>query len=240
MTSFCIDSANQNWMFLTASSATTKNMILWDLRFGGLEVTSWSHPSERIIPMRSWPLTHGSRCQHVFTNCSREGEISLWDLASQSQTHVFWPSTEQPLTYKHEWSSTALTSSAVDTDVVFTGDSEGSIRCWNMKTAERCGYLCGPYRKNLISSPMTANDLQLKCNPSKISYRQMNLKNTVTRIYVEDKAEMTVTSGSGSDHRPTLPVNESHQDTITDLLSVWPDCLVSSCRDGTIKLWKIC
>jgi hypothetical protein len=32
ITSFCVDSINQQWMLLTASSATTKNMLLWDLR----------------------------------------------------------------------------------------------------------------------------------------------------------------------------------------------------------------
>jgi hypothetical protein len=253
MTSFSVDSLNHHWMLLTASSATTKNMIFWDLRydskyrmnerianvifrFGGLEVSSWSHPSDRIIPLRSWPFASGSRCYHAFTNCTLEGEISLWDLSTQSRTDVLWSGNQTPLTYRRELVSTALVPSAVDEDVVFTGDSEGSLRCWNLRTPGSSSYLCGPYLKNLSQSSMLPKtDLQdLKTLPSQIVYSQQKAKDSLLRIQVEDRSQVT---SAVNDNRSSLHVNECHHDAITDLLS-WPDFLVSSCRDGTIKLWK--
>uniref|UniRef100_A0A915EWN8 non-specific serine/threonine protein kinase n=1 Tax=Ditylenchus dipsaci TaxID=166011 RepID=A0A915EWN8_9BILA len=162
MTSMCVDSANQHWMMLTASSATTKNLILCDLRFAGLEISSWSHPSDKIIPLRSWPLARASKCAEVITNSSREGELSLWDLSSQSRTDVFWPSAEAPLVYRQEFVTTALAQSCVDNNTLFTGDCEGSLRCWNLKRADKSNYLCGPYRKHLSDncSPSASVNLQ--------------------------------------------------------------------------------
>lgn len=87
-------------MLITTSSSTTKNMVLWDLRFSGLEVASWSHPSKYVTPFRSWSYTADNLgCNHVFTNSAREGELSLWNLGAQDRTDVLWPGSDQPLTY---------------------------------------------------------------------------------------------------------------------------------------------
>uniref|UniRef100_A0A915ES12 non-specific serine/threonine protein kinase n=1 Tax=Ditylenchus dipsaci TaxID=166011 RepID=A0A915ES12_9BILA len=235
MTSMCVDSANQHWMMLTASSATTKNLILCDLRFAGLEISSWSHPSDKIIPLRSWPLARASKCAEVITNSSREGELSF----SQSRTDVFWPSAEAPLVYRHEFVTTALAQSCVDNNTLFTGDCEGSLRCWNLKRADKSNYLCGPYRKHLSDncSPSASVNLQdLKSSSPRIRYNQIMFRDNLLRIQTEDRSQ--VGSLTERDSQKVLQVGEYHSDAITDLLSVWPDMLVSSGRDGVIKTWK--
>uniref|UniRef100_A0A914HKS3 non-specific serine/threonine protein kinase n=1 Tax=Globodera rostochiensis TaxID=31243 RepID=A0A914HKS3_GLORO len=191
ITSFCIDTINQHWMLLTASSATTKNMLLWDLRFAGLEVCSWSHPSDRIIPLRSWALPNGSRCDRALTNCSREAELSIWDLSTRSRTDVLWPSTEAPLTYKTEMVSTAVAPSMIDgSHIIFTGDSEGSLRCWNLRYPNASAYLCGPYRRHLPSGDLNIGDLQQLKSPSRIVYRQMQITDSVLRVQAEDRSQL--------------------------------------------------
>lgn len=44
-------------------------------------------------------MARGSHCSEVFTSSTREGEVSLWDLSTQSRSDVFWPTTMRPFTY---------------------------------------------------------------------------------------------------------------------------------------------
>uniref|UniRef100_A0A914MAF7 non-specific serine/threonine protein kinase n=1 Tax=Meloidogyne incognita TaxID=6306 RepID=A0A914MAF7_MELIC len=246
ITSFCIDSSNQQWMLLTASSATTKNMLLWDLRFAGLEVATWSHPSDRIIPLRSWHLSN----HRVITNCTRESELSLWDISSQSRSDVLWPSVETPLVYKNEIVSSAVAPSLTDREnIIFSGDSEGSLRAWNLSTPSASTYLCGPYRRHLPILE-SISDLQQIKTPM-IYYKQIKCQDNALKIHVEDRSQllaqtdgseeqqMTSLSGGGGQQK-LLHVPEAHWDGITDLISLWPDLLISSGREGVIKLWKVC
>lgn len=139
-------------------------------RFTGLEVANWAHPSPNTILLRSWPLASGGGSHQVFTSSSREAEVSLWDLASQDRTHVLWPSEQEPLTYKvrlsnreiknpnaiifkAEMATTALVSWP-RVGSVFTGDTKGNLRYWNLEHPERSNYLSGPYRKYLLPPSM--------------------------------------------------------------------------------------
>lgn len=161
MTSFTVDPVNRHWMVLTGSCAGRKNIHLWDIRFSGLEVKSWEHPSTNTILTRSWPLIGSSGSNQVLTGCSREAEVSLWDLTSQDRTHILWPSEQEPLTYKVAYFSinyskfqTEMVTTALvswpHSNAVFTGDSKGSLRYWNLNEPERSNYLCGPYKKFLL------------------------------------------------------------------------------------------
>lgn len=40
---------------------------------------------------------------------------------------------------------------------IFTGDSKGSLRYWNLEHPERSNYLCGPYRKYLLPPSIRAH-----------------------------------------------------------------------------------
>lgn len=68
-------------------------------RFGGLEVTSWSNFSQQVIPVKCWSIAQSLNCSEVFTSSTKEGEVSLWDLSTQSRTDVFWPAKTRPFTY---------------------------------------------------------------------------------------------------------------------------------------------
>uniref|UniRef100_A0A914HJH3 non-specific serine/threonine protein kinase n=1 Tax=Globodera rostochiensis TaxID=31243 RepID=A0A914HJH3_GLORO len=229
ITSFCIDTII-NIGAVDSQLGHHQNMLLWDLRFAGLEVCSWSHPSDRIIPLRSWALPNGSRCDRALTNCSREAELSIWDLSTRSRTDVLWPSTEAPLTYKTEMVSTAVAPSMIDgSHIIFTGDSEGSLRCWNLRYPNASAYLCGPYRRHLPSGDLNIGDLQQLKSPSRIVYRQMQITDIL-----KQRTELSHT------HRMLQHAPEAHWDSITDLASLWPHLLVSAGREGVIKMWKVC
>lgn len=66
--------------------------------------------------------------------------------------------------------TTALTPFCTDSNLILTGDSEGSLRCWNMQRPEYSNYLCGPYRKQPLDHSFKEN-LQVILNFFKIFYR---------------------------------------------------------------------
>lgn len=101
ITGFTLDPGGGHWLVLTASSSTTTNIVLWDLRFGGLEVASWSHPSQHSTPFRSWPFVSSGAesCSQILTNSARDGELSLWDLGTKYRSDVLWPAPTPPLSY---------------------------------------------------------------------------------------------------------------------------------------------
>ncbi|CAD5215397.1 unnamed protein product [Bursaphelenchus xylophilus] len=223
ITGFTVDPNYGHWMLLTASSSTTSNIVLWDLRFGGLEVASWSHPSQHATPFRSWPYVSStdsqSYCSQVITNSAKDGELSVWELATKDRTEVFWPSPTQPFSYSTDLSTTAVVS-CPQLDGIFTGDSEGSLRYWNSGGCPKSSnYLCGPYRK-LIDAWMPSSKSNERKAPSRYEYSYIDMPNMNPRVQVENR------------------VSECHRDAITDLVAVGSDQLVSSGQDGVIKVWK--
>ncbi|KAI6184097.1 Non-specific serine/threonine protein kinase [Aphelenchoides bicaudatus] len=240
-TGFSVDFINQYWMLLTTSSSTTKNIVLWDLRFAGLEVASWSHPSKYVTPFRSWSYTADNlNCNHVFTNSAREGELSLWNLGTQDRTDVLWPGSEQPLTYTNELVTTALVS-CPQMDGIFTGDSEGSLRYWNMSGhAERSNYLCGPYRK--FANCWTSADVVGKSaklddrkSLSRVEYYISKRSDYPMQIHVEKRSASNL---SDFEIQMVPHVSDAHRNSISDMVSVGNDQLVSADRAGIIKIWK--
>jgi hypothetical protein len=118
-----------------------------------------------------------------------------------------------------------------------------------LRNAEASAYLCGPYRRHLPLMEKIDDLQQLKA--ARIVYRQVKFRDSVLRIQVEDRSQLaTQMNGNdqiggmsekiGGGQRMTQQVPEVHWDGITDLLSIYPDLLISSGREGVIKLWKIC
>uniref|UniRef100_A0A1I8B8H4 non-specific serine/threonine protein kinase n=1 Tax=Meloidogyne hapla TaxID=6305 RepID=A0A1I8B8H4_MELHA len=146
--------------------------------------------------------------------------------------------------------SSAVAPSLTDREnIIFSGDSEGSLRAWNLSTPSASTYLCGPYRRHL---PILENisDLQQMKTPM-IYYKQIKCQDSVLRIHVEDRSQLMAQTDGSDEHQTTsisggggqqrlLHVPEAHWDGITDLISLWPDLLISSGREGVIKLWKVC
>ncbi|CAD5210944.1 unnamed protein product [Bursaphelenchus okinawaensis] len=240
ITGFTVDPNFGHWMLLTTSSATTCNIVLWDLRFGGLEVASWSHPSQSATPFRSWSYVSSTDttayCSQIITNSAKDGELSIWELGTKDRTDVLWPSQKQPFSYSTDLCTTAVVS-CPQLNGIFTGDSEGSLRYWNLGGhCSASNYLCGPYRKlvdNWVPPPNEKSvDRKL---PSRFEYSYIDMPNMNPRVQIENRVPGAYAE---SEFLSSTQVSECHRDAITDLVAVGSDQLVSAGHDGVIKVWK--
>ncbi|KAE9548761.1 hypothetical protein FO519_008034 [Halicephalobus sp. NKZ332] len=262
ITSMTIDPVNQHWMVLTSSAVGSNSMILYDLRFLGLEIAAWEHPNQKTLVLNSWPILNqneSSECTQLATGVSKEGEISIWNLniGQCERSHVLWSGgngsgntsqfkgnlSDDVLNYEHELQTSAMVQS-LNLDGIFTGDSHGSLRFWSLRQPQRCNYLSGPYRPHLTPPLVTR---QCSATPSMdpltppILYRRVDNVNGVTVI----KEDRPKTSGNLSfpfgdrDYERLMPVGEQHRDVITDLGLMGDEYLTSAGRDGVVKVWKI-
>uniref|UniRef100_A0A914Z677 Non-specific serine/threonine protein kinase n=1 Tax=Panagrolaimus superbus TaxID=310955 RepID=A0A914Z677_9BILA len=261
ITSFTIDPMNQHWMALTSSTAGTKNIVLYDLRFLALEINSWEHPCKKGLVLNSWPLlTSGAECTKLVTGFSREGEMSIWqlDAGEISRSHLLWPGTstgienaflrgnDDDLKYTQEHQTSAFVQSPSH-DGFFTGDSQGSLRFWSLTQPQRCNYLSGPQRPYLIppllSRQCTSSPTTFFPSPdhSSIVYRRVDRLNGSILIHenVPKKGPESSQIFSDKNYQKLVQVGEQHRDGITDISLIGNDYLTSSGRDGSIKVWKI-
>ncbi|VDM97464.1 unnamed protein product [Thelazia callipaeda] len=232
MTSFCVDPVNQNWMCLTS---TNRYAILWDLRFG-IEVNSWPHPNKVCRMLRCWPAypnehTDGS-CAEIWTASSCAFELSRWKLETAQRTHVLWPASAMGLKPFHYSSKDKHVTEALVicplTGRIFTGDNVGAIRSYNLSNPNECFYLSGPLRRTSETvSSLAEHFASIRYNKSTI-----------------DTVEVISETVTGKINEPIYSVNPleaqltvSHKSSITDLLCCG-EYLISSCRDGVIKVWK--
>ncbi|VIO93356.1 Protein kinase domain containing protein [Brugia malayi] len=232
ITSFCIDPVSQNWMCLTS---TSRYIILWDLRFG-VEVNSWPHPNDACRMLRCWPAyptvnEHtSSSCAEIWTASSCAFELSRWKLETAQRTHVIWSSSKKPLQYsskdKHVTAALAICPL---TGRIFTGDSLGTIRSYNLSDPNECFYLSGSLRRTTeaVSSSLSEHFASIRYSKSVIDTVEV-LSETITGrtaepLYAVNPLEVQLTV--------------CHKSPITDLLCCG-EYLISSSRDGVIKVWK--
>ncbi|VDK85564.1 unnamed protein product [Litomosoides sigmodontis] len=228
ITSFCIDPVSQNWMCLTS---TSRYIILWDLRFG-VEVNSWPHPNDACRMLRCWPAyptvnEHaGSSCAEIWTASSCAFELSRWKLETAQRTHVIWPSPNKPFQYsmkdKHV---TAALATCPLTGRIFTGDSLGTIRSYNLSDPNECFYLSGSLRRTTEAVSSSPEHF------ASIRYSKS----------VIDTVEVLSETVTGRTAEPLYAVNPlevqltvCHKSPITNLLCCG-EYLISSSRDGVIK-----
>ncbi|MCP9261459.1 Phosphoinositide 3-kinase regulatory subunit 4 [Dirofilaria immitis] len=230
ITSFCVDPVGQNWMCLTS---TSRYIILWDLRFG-VEVNSWPHPNNACRMLRCWPAypimnEHASSsCAEIWTASSCAFELTRWKLETAQRTHVIWPSSNKPLQYsmKDKHVTGALATCPL-TGRIFTGDNLGAIRSYNLSDPNECFYLSGSLRRTAeaVSSSLSEHFASIRYSKSVIDTVEV-LNETITGrtaepLYAVNPLELTV----------------CHKSPITDLLCCG-EYLISSSRDGVIKVWK--
>uniref|UniRef100_A0AC35FSA7 Non-specific serine/threonine protein kinase n=1 Tax=Panagrolaimus sp. PS1159 TaxID=55785 RepID=A0AC35FSA7_9BILA len=262
ITSLTIDPLNQHWMALTSSTAGTKNIVLYDLRFLALEVHSWEHPCKKGLVLNSWPLlTSSAECTKLVTGFSREGEMSIWQLdgGEISRSHLLWPGTsngientflkenDEDLKYTQEHQTSAFAQSH-SLDGFFTGDSQGALRFWSLTQPQRCNYLSGPQRPYLIPpllSRQCTNTPTTFFQPpdhSSIIYRRVD--RSIGSILIHENVPKKSPDSSSQifsdkNYQKLVQVGEQHRDGITDISLIGNDYLTSSGRDGSIKVWKI-
>ncbi|VDK46071.1 unnamed protein product [Anisakis simplex] len=244
ITSFCLDPVRQNWMCLTSTNC---NVILWDLRFG-IEVSNWPHPDKHCRLLRCWPAyprpsnwattaSNGSNnstglCSEVWTSSSCCGELSCWNLETAQRSHVLWPSLDRkPLSYtKDKYVTTALTT-CPQTGRIYTGDSYGALRSWTLSgRREECFYLSGPQKRTPDAIASGATALR-GC-----SFKR-SVVNGVEVTYEECSDKKQLWSPELANSPLDTQVNIYHHSSISDLLCSG-ELLISSSRDGIIKVWK--
>ncbi|KAK6060952.1 hypothetical protein COOONC_01385 [Cooperia oncophora] len=119
--------------------------------------------------------------------------------------------------------TTALTV-CTDTGFVYTGDTEGSLRRWNLGRAPLCDYISGPRE-------ITAR------SPYRIAYNEMTgadgQPTTIYEMRVPNEQTKVRTFPEMRNYASTR-----HRCSISDVLSLHSDILVSAGSDGVIKIWK--
>lgn len=135
---------------------------------------------------------------------------------------------------------TSAVVSCPEMDGIFTGDSEGSLRYWNLKGSPHASnYLSGPYRRltdSWLAAPTVARFPAAQKRPPRFEYGFVEgPAGCGARIQAEDRA---TPCPAEPDLLATAQVSECHRDAITDLIALGSEQLISAGRDGVIKVWK--
>ncbi|KAK6737527.1 hypothetical protein RB195_019934 [Necator americanus] len=230
VTSFCVDPAMENWMVMCS---TNKELMLWDLRFQ-VQVLSWKTP-HGLLPLRLWsnPLSPavGQTPPEVFVAYGSRGEVDLFELGTTGPIRALWPSLSDPFTYAQSSASdddlrnvTTALCVCQETGYVYTGDSEGSLRRWNLNRAPLCEYISGP-REMTARSPyrIAYNEMAASAGqPATIYELRMPNEQTKLRSYPDLRSQPST----------------RHRTSVSDVLCLKSDFLVSSSVEGIIKIWK--
>uniref|UniRef100_A0A0N5ASF0 non-specific serine/threonine protein kinase n=1 Tax=Syphacia muris TaxID=451379 RepID=A0A0N5ASF0_9BILA len=230
ITSFCVDPGGRNWMVLTSTGG---DMILLDLRFR-LEVKNWQHPNCRLL--HCWPSYSASEQQlnEVWTASYCSGELTRWKLGTGERSFVIWPCSEKAVcdySEENRLVTTALTT-CQKTGRIFTGDSLGAIRSYNLNNEESCYYLSGPELK-------TAEEISQAGDPAScIKFNKVVVKTVDTiyqslRVLRQRHNSTTPSNTTPLDNQVTI----CHRSAISKLFC-HGNFLFSSSRDGIIKVWS--
>nr|CDJ97800.1 WD40 repeat domain containing protein [Haemonchus contortus] len=230
VTSFVVDPIMENWMVMCS---TNNELMLWDLRFQ-VEVNAWKTP-HGLLPLRLWsnPLSspYIQTPPEVFVAYGTRGEVDIFELGTTSPSRTLWPSLSDPFSYVQTGASdddlrnvTTALNVCMDTGFVYTGDTEGSLRRWNLSRAPLCEYISGPRE-------ITAR------SPYRIAYNDMagadGQPATIYEMRVPNEQTKARTFPEMRNYASTR-----HRTSISDVLCLQSDILVSAGSDGVIKIWK--
>ncbi|CAL8249501.1 unnamed protein product [Boreogadus saida] len=216
ITSFSVD-MHQCWLCLGTSNGT---MACWDMRFQ-LPISNHSHPARsRIRRLLMHPLYQSS----VIAAVQGNNEVSMWDMETGDRKFTLWASSTPPLSEMQPSPHSVhgiYCSPADGNPLLLTAGSDMRIRFWDLAYPERSYIVAGG-----------AND-SLHC-PS-VLYSRKIIEGT-EEIHSKQKSgapEDTPRRGPES-----LPVG--HHDIITDIATfqTTQGFIVTSSRDGIVKVWK--
>ncbi|CAB3411195.1 unnamed protein product [Caenorhabditis bovis] len=220
-----IDPWQQAWMVL-GTTANHRNMLLYDLRFRE-EACSWKAPHELLRPIAMWANTTTSRSSpEVLVSFNMYGEVSSMELSMKpARKKVLWIGGSQLLRYEQRSPESNLQTKALcvcdDTDTIYTGDSRGTLRKWDMHKINGCSVLCEPPR-------------------GRTPYRTMFDEKTENDVHVY--YERKIVDTDAKEVRRIVPIDSKpstyHRTPICDMITLAPNILVSASADGVIKVWK--
>ncbi|XP_068178962.1 phosphoinositide 3-kinase regulatory subunit 4 [Antennarius striatus] len=219
ITSFAVD-VHQCWLCVGTSSGT---MACWDMRFQ-LPISSHAHPARaRIRRLLMHPLYQSSIIAAVQGN----NEVSMWDMETGDRKFTLWASSTPPLSEMQPspHSVHGLYCSPADGNpLLLTAGSDMRIRFWDLAYPERSYIVAGG-----------AND-SLHC-PS-VLYSRKIIEGTEVVQEIHSKQKSGVVEDSPRRGPESLPVG--HHDIITDIATfqTTQGFIVTSSRDGIVKVWK--
>ncbi|WKX98061.1 hypothetical protein Q1695_013616 [Nippostrongylus brasiliensis] len=229
VTSFCVDPFMENWMTMCS---TNNELLLWDLRFQ-VEVFAWKTP-HGLLPLRLWSnsLSSTQASPEVFVAYGSRGEVNVFELGTTSPTRALWPSLSDPFCYSQASATeddlrnvTTALCVCQETGFVYTGDTEGSIRRWNLTRAPLCEYISGPRE-------ITAR------SPYRIAYSEMQGSDGQPTVIYEMRVPNEKVPQTRSFPELRTTASARHRTSISDMLCLRSDILVSAGSDGVIKIWK--
>nr|CAB3264882.1 phosphoinositide 3-kinase regulatory subunit 4 [Phallusia mammillata] len=234
-TTFCID-PKQHWLCV----GTVRGVhTCWDLRFQ-LPITKFSHPS--LAGVRRI-CAHPAEPSCIISVVTGNNEVSVWDIETGTRHLTLWASTAPPL------SLTQKTTDSVnglqmcmsgDRCQLYTGGTDCKIRLWDLAQAQNSRIVCGPEYSSSRSQYNVAYDTRLVDGTTVIQEQ-------LSKTRIEENRNETiapVTSRSTGEQKPVrsgeyaVPIH--HHDVITDLamFHVNQKFLISTSRDGVVKIWK--
>uniref|UniRef100_A0A3B3BF04 non-specific serine/threonine protein kinase n=1 Tax=Oryzias melastigma TaxID=30732 RepID=A0A3B3BF04_ORYME len=219
ITSFCVD-MHQCWLCLTSSGT----MACWDMRFQ-LPISNHSHPARaRVRRLLMHPLYQSSVIAVQGNN-----EVSMWDLETGDRKFTLWASSAPPLSEMQLQPSPhsvhgIYCSPADGNPLLLTAGSDMRIRFWDLAYPERSYIVAGG-----------AND-SLHC-PS-VFYSRKIIEGTEVVQEIHSKQKSGAAEDSPRRGPESLPVG--HHDIITDIATfqTTQGFIVTSSRDGIVKVWK--
>ncbi|CAJ0581598.1 unnamed protein product, partial [Mesorhabditis spiculigera] len=233
-TSFAVDPARENWMVV---SGTNSVLSLWDLRYP-LEVASFPTQEKKIalglwaMPERMRRETNSANSTEVFAAYVGRSCVDSYEIHSGTRKRVLWPSLKEVHNYESggrdlDDDRLALTTAmtfASGSGFVYSGDSLGALRRWNLSNASGCEYLSGPYRPSgEFVRQRIAYDSKIVGEEERYFEKALPVdRQSIDRVH------------SPLDTKVTL----SHRTSITTLCTLPHNLLASADHDGIIKIWK--
>nr|XP_002121994.1 phosphoinositide 3-kinase regulatory subunit 4 [Ciona intestinalis] len=230
-TTFCVD-PKQHWLCVGTARGVH---ICWDLRFQ-LPITKFSHPSMAGVRR---VMTHPTRTSNIVSVVTGNNEVSVWDIETGTRQTTLWGSTAPPLsqTQKTADSVNGIHASIGNAGVcMYTGGTDCKIRLWDLLNAENSRIISGPELSNNRSLYNVTYQTRLVDGTHIIQEQLSKLRRDE-----ETQAEQEQLLGEQKRSKISEHVVPSHHfDVITDLaiLNVNQNFLVSTSRDGVVKIWK--
>ncbi|KFB38855.1 AGAP000602-PA-like protein [Anopheles sinensis] len=220
ITTFCIDPTS-SWLTVGTSSG---RHICWDLRFQ-LPIAEIKHPHDARIRR----VTHHPTESSWLVSASQgNNEVYVWNIETGHRQQAYWASSSPPLSNSNASSHSvcALLPGVVDGNpFLLTGGTDQRLRYWDPVHIENCALIV----------PSARDYTPLNVSYESNAVRQHELQTTIPDQGGIGRVDDEYRVG------PEMP-SYGHNGVISDLLmcrtASKQTFVVSSSRDGVIKLWK--
>eukprot|EP00057_Strongylocentrotus_purpuratus_P020172 XP_011674646.1 PREDICTED: phosphoinositide 3-kinase regulatory subunit 4 [Strongylocentrotus purpuratus] len=180
---------------------------------------------------------HPSQQSLVISAVQGNNEVSMWDMETGARRFTLWASPHPPLsqtqTSQHAIHALYCIPSMEQTPCFLTAGSDQRIRYWNITNPQQSSIIAGS-----VNDPVT--QLSVSYN-----HRVIDGTEVIVETYGKQRGGTGSAATSGSDEsqrRSAEQVPVGHRDVITDMgvfqISSSSNALITSSRDGVVKIWK--